>query len=323
MVTKKFFFLFLFCCVSVLAFPQKKKKTSGNPILPGWYADPEAIVYGDEYWIYPTLSGLVTADGKDPDTGKKTRAVHQIYNVQTYMDAFSSKDLVHWTKHPKVLSIENIKWLEFALWAPSVISANGKYYLFFGANDIQNNDQYGGIGVAVADRPEGPFKDALGKPLIDKIVNGAQPIDQFVFRDDDGSYYMYYGGWHHCNMVKLSDDLLSIVPFDDGTLYKSVTPENYVEGPFMLKRNGKYYFMWSEGSWGGSDYSVAYAISDSPFGPFKRIGKILQQDDNVATGAGHHSVIQIPGKDEWYIVYHRRPLGDTNQNHRETCIDRM
>ena len=78
--------------------------------------------------------------------------------------------------------------------------------------------------------------------LIDKIVNGAQPIDQFVFRDDDGSYYMYYGGWHHCNMVKLSDDLLSIVPFDDGTLYKSVTPENYVEGPFMLKRNGKYYF---------------------------------------------------------------------------------
>ena len=71
MVTKKIFFLFLFCCVSVLAFPQKKKKTSGNPILPGWYADPEAIVYGDEYWIYPTLSGLVTADGKDPDTGKK------------------------------------------------------------------------------------------------------------------------------------------------------------------------------------------------------------------------------------------------------------
>lgn len=91
----------------------------------------------------------------------------------------------------------------------------------------------------------------------------------------------------------------------------------------MLKRNGKYYFMWSEGSWGGSDYSVAYAISDSPFGPFNRIGKILQEDPEVATGAGHHSVIQVPGKDEWYIVYHRHPLGDTNPNHRETCIDRM
>ena len=91
----------------------------------------------------------------------------------------------------------------------------------------------------------------------------------------------------------------------------------------MLKRNNKYYFMWSEGSWGGSDYSVAYAVADSPFGPFERIGKILQQDESVGTGAGHHSVIQIPGKDEWYIVYHRHPLGDTIPNHREICIDRM
>ena len=91
----------------------------------------------------------------------------------------------------------------------------------------------------------------------------------------------------------------------------------------MLKRQGKYYFMWSEGGWGGPDYSVAYAIADSPFGPFERVGKILQQDPGVATGAGHHSVIRIPGKDEWYIVYHRRPLGDTDMNHRQTCIDRM
>lgn len=209
------------------------------------------------------------------------------------------------------------------LMGPAAVQANGKYYLFFGGNDIQNDEQYGGIGVAIADNPAGPFKDALGKPLIDKIVNGAQPIDQFVFKDDDGSYYMYYGGWHHCNMVKLSPDLLSLVPFDDGSYYKTITPENYVEGPFMLKRNNKYYFMWSEGSWVGSDYSVAYAIADSPFGPFKRIGKILQQDDTVGTGAGHHSVIQIPGKDEWYIVYHRHPLGDTIPHHREVCIDRM
>ena len=136
---------------------------------------------------------------------------------------------------------------------------------FFGGNDIQNNSEIGGIGVAVADNPAGPFKDVLGKPLIDKIVNGAQPIDQFVFRDDDGTYYMYYGGWGHCNIVKLSPDLLGVVPFDDGTVYKEVTPQDYVEGPFMLKRNGKYYFMWSEGGWGSPDYRVAYAIADSPF----------------------------------------------------------
>ena len=96
-----------------------------------------------------------------------------------------------------------------------------------------------------------------------------------------------------------------------------------MEGPFMFIRNGKYYFMWSEGGWTGPDYSVAYAVADSPFGPFKRVAKILQQDPAIATGAGHHSVIQVPGKDEWYIVYHRRPLTETDGNSRETCIERM
>ena len=90
----------------------------------------------------------------------------------------------------------------------------------------------------------------------------------------------------------------------------------------MLKRGGYYYFMWSEGGWGGPDYCVSYAISDSPLGPFKRIGKILEQDPEVATGAGHHSVISM-GNDEWYIIYHRRPLGETDANHRVTCIDKM
>lgn len=308
-------------CASV----KTSKKTSGNPVFPGWYADPEGVVFGREYWIYPTFSDYYAAPGETlPEyPTKKTAAYNQSYNIQTFMDAFSSKDLVNWTKHPKVLSIENVSWLEYALWAPAVIHANGKYYLFFGANDIQNNDQYGGIGVAISDRPEGPFKDALGKPLISKIIDGAQPIDQFVFRDDDGAYYMYYGGWRHCNVVKLSDDLLSIVPFPDGDTYKHITPENYVEGPFMFKRGGKYYFMWSEGGWGSPDYCVAYAIADSPLGPFKRIGKILEQDPKVATSAGHHSVIQVPGEDEWYIVYHRRPLDKTHMNHRQTCIDRM
>ena len=91
----------------------------------------------------------------------------------------------------------------------------------------------------------------------------------------------------------------------------------------MFVRKGKYYFMWSEGGWGGPDYSVAYAMADSPQGPFERIGKILQQDPKVATGAGHHSVIQVPGQDRWYIVYHRRPLTETDANHRVTCIDEM
>jgi beta-xylosidase len=91
----------------------------------------------------------------------------------------------------------------------------------------------------------------------------------------------------------------------------------------MFLKDGKYYFMWSEGGWGGPNYSVAYAIAQSPLGPFKRIGKILQQDAKVATGAGHHSVIHVSKGDRWYIVYHRRPLGETDPNHRVTCIDEM
>ena len=280
----------------------QKKKMRGNPIFPGWYADPEAVVYNGEYWVFPTYSAP--------------------FDEQTFLDAFSSPDLVNWTKHPRVLDNSNVKWVRRAMWAPAVIHANNKYYLFFGGNDVHQGE-VGGIGVAVADRPEGPYKDALGKPLINEIINGAQPIDQFVFKDDDGQYYMYYGGWGHCNMVKLAPDLLSIVPFPDGVTYKEVTPKNYVEGPFMLKKDGKYYFMWSEGGWTGPDYCVAYAISDSPFGPFERVGKILEQDDKIARGAGHHSVIKGNGKDEWYIVYHRRPLTETDGNHRETCIDRM
>ncbi|GAA4780179.1 glycoside hydrolase family 43 protein [Olivibacter ginsenosidimutans] len=273
-----------------------------NPVFPGWYADPEGIKYGNTYWIFPTFSAP--------------------YEEQVLMDAFSSKDLIHWKKHERIIDTTAVKWAKKAMWAPAVLQKQGKYYLFFGANDVHEGE-IGGIGVAVADKPEGPYKDLLGKPLINEIVNGAQPIDQFVFQDTDGTYYMYYGGWGHCNVVKLKDDFTGIVPFDDGTLYKEVTPESYVEGPFMFVKDNKYYFMWSEGGWTGPDYKVAYAIADSPFGPFKRIGTILQQDANIATGAGHHSVIHADDQDKWYIVYHRRPLGDQNAHHRETCIDEM
>lgn len=282
--------------------PEVKPK-SGNPVFEGWYADPEGMIFDDEYWIYPTYSAL--------------------YEEQVFMDAFSSTDLVNWTKHERIVDTSAVKWVKIAMWAPAVVKKDNKYYLFFAGNDIQNDEEYGGIGVAVADKPEGPFKDYLGKPLIDKFHNGAQPIDQFVFKDKDGSYYMYYGGWRHCNVAKLNDDFTGFVPFEDGTIFKEVTPESYVEGPFMFIRDGKYYFMWSEGGWGSPDYKVAYAISDNPLGPFERINTILEQDPNVATSAGHHSVIHEPKSDKYYIVYHRRPLGDTGRDHRHTCIDEM
>ena len=287
----------IFAAASLSASAQK---TSGNPVFEGRYADPEGVVFGDTYWIYPTYSAP--------------------YGEQLHFDCFSSKDLVKWTKHERIIDNSRIKWLRHALWAPAIVEKDGKYFLFFGANDVHEGE-IAGIGVAVADNPAGPFEDYLGKPLINEIVNGAQPIDQFVFRDKDGSWYMYYGGWQHCNVAKLRDDFKGFVPFEDGTVFKEITPKGYVEGPFMFIRDGKYYFMWSEGGWTGPNYRVAYAIADNPFGPFVRKDVILRTDENVATGAGHHSVIHNPNSGKYYIVYHRHPLGSTDGNDRVTCVD--
>jgi beta-xylosidase len=275
---------------------------SGNPVFPGWYADPEAVIFGGRYWIFPTYSAP--------------------YDRQVLFDAFESADLVTWTKHERILDTSRITWARRAMWAPAAVEKDGKYYLFFSANDIQNDQEHGGIGVAVADRPEGPYRDHIGRPLIDKFHNGAQPIDQYVFRDG-AEWYILYGGWRYCNIARLKPDFSGLLPYDDGTIFREITPTGYVEGPFMFKHRNKYYFMWSEGGWTGPDYSVAYAVGDSPFGPFQRVGKVLQQDPSVATGAGHHSVLHQEGSDQWYIVYHRRPLGESDRNARVTCIDRM
>ena len=297
------FFLLFFIAV-LLTIPARSQQTrSGNPIISGWYADPEAHVFQNEYWIYPTYSAP--------------------YDQQVFMDAFSSRDLITWKKHPRILDNAKVPWAKRAMWAPSIVEKGGWYYLFFGANDIQNNEQFGGIGVARSRQPGGPFRDYLGKPLIDKFHNGAQPIDQFVFKDKDGSYYIIYGGWGRCNIGKLNENFTSLEKFPDGHLVKDITPKDYVEGPTMFIRKGKYYLMWSEGGWTNGTYKVAYAISKNVFGPFERVSTILEADSSVATGAGHHSVINIPNTDEWYIIYHRRPIPNLDRDHRVTCIDKL
>jgi beta-xylosidase len=300
-------YIFAFLTLLVLSCATREKTSTpiakaGNPVFPGWYADPEATIFDSTYWIYPTYSDK--------------------FEKQVFMDAFSSTDLVKWTKHERIIDTTSVKWAKRAMWAPAILKKDNKYYLFFSANDVRPGE-VGGIGVGVSDSPEGPFKDLLGKPLINEIENGAQPIDQFVFKHSDNSYYMIYGGWGHCNIVKLKDNFTGLVPFEDGKTFREITPQGYVEGPIMFQKDSKYYFMWSEGGWTGPDYRVAYAISDSPFGPFERIGTVLQQDTTVATGAGHHSVLRHPKTDKWYIVYHRRPLTETDGNSRHTCIDVM
>lgn len=293
---------------------QNEMQTSGNPIFDGWYADPEVAIFQNEYWIYPTSSAS--------------------YKEQLYFDAFSSPDLLRWRKHPKILDTNEIAWAKQAMWAPAAIEKNGKYYLFFAANDVQHpSSPYwdpkntashsGGIGVAVADSPSGPFRDLIGKPLISEFHHGAQPIDQYVFRDADGKHILFYGGWGHCNIGQLNDSFTGFIPWEDGQLFHEITPENYVEGPFLFYRKNKYYFMWSEGNWTDGSYQVAYAISDKATGPFSRIGVILTSDQTVATGAGHNSAFNVPRTDDWYTVYHRRPIPNASPHHRVTCIDKM
>ena len=297
-------------------YAQAPKKTSGNPIFEGWYADPEAVILNKEYWVFPTFSAK--------------------YKDQIFFDAFSSKDLVNWKKHPRILDTTAIKWAKMAMWAPSIIQKGKQYFLFFSANDIQSSerkgfgannpdkdDKVGGIGIAVASKPEGPYKDYLGKPLINQFYNKAQPIDQAVFHDKDGQYYIIYGGWGHCNIAKLKPNFTGLMPLENGEMVKEITPKGYVEGPIMFIRKGKYYLMWSEGGWTNGTYKVAYGVADSVWGPFEKKSTILVADEKVATGAGHHSVINTPKSDDWYIVYHRRPIPNLDRDHRVVCVDHL
>lgn len=300
------FLLILFAQLTVHA----QKKTATNPVIDGWYADPEGVIFDRQYWIYPTFSAK--------------------YKDQVFLDAFSSTDMINWKKHPRIIDTSVIKWAYMAMWAPSIVKKDQQYFLFFSANDIQSkkrngvkDDHNGGIGIAVATNPAGPYKDYLGKPLINQFYNDAQPIDQFVFQDKDGQYYIMYGGWGRCNIAKLNNDFTALVPFENGDLVKEITPKGYVEGPTMFIRNNTYYLMWSEGGWTNGSYKVAYARSNSIFGPFERESTILEADSTIATGAGHHSVMNIPGTDEWYIVYHRRPIPNLDRDHRVTCIDEL
>ncbi len=270
-----------------------------SPILPGLNADPDVHYLNGEYWIYPTTDGFQGWGG-------------------TRFTAYSSKDLVHWKGHGVILDLgPDVTWADKYAWAPAIAERDGKYYFYFCAEQQ--------IGVAVADSPAGPFKDALGKPLVAKggALSG-QMIDPAVFTDDDGTSYLYWGNGRGY-VVPLNDDMVSF----DATKVKDITPDNFREGSFVIKRNGTYYFMWSEDDTRSENYHVAYATGPSPLGPWTKRGTILSKRAEYGIlGTGHHSVVNAPGTDDWYVVYHRfalngpgRPGGDGM--HRETTIDRM
>ncbi|QIH34301.1 family 43 glycosylhydrolase [Sphingobacterium sp. DR205] len=282
-----------------------------NPILDGFYADPD-ILYANKtkrYYIYPT------SDGFDGWGGY-------------YFKTFSSADLIHWKDEGVILDLKKeVPWGPRHAWAPAItekkVKGDYKYYYYFTAAQK--------IGVAVADQPTGPFKDS-GTPLIDfkpPGVTGGQEIDPAVFNDPkSGKSYLYWGNGYLA-VAELNKDMVSIKK----NTMKVLTPDKtFREGVYVIFRNGIYYFLWSEDDTRSENYRVRYGTSTSPYGPIRvpENNLILQKDPAKGIyGTGHNSILQVPGTDEWYIVYHRFSypngirMGDAAGFHREVCMDRL
>ena len=274
-----------------------------NPIDSGCYADPEARFYNGKYYIYVTRS--------------------LPFKDQMNQDCFSSYDLVNFEKHEGIIEMSDFPWITNAVWAPTIIEKDGKYYYVFASNNIQKSGEIGGLEIAVSDKPEGPFRGYLKAPLVGDFVNGAQPIDAHLFKDDDGKIYLLFGGWGHCNIALMNDTMDGFEKIDGVNTFVEITPKDYVEGPCMFKRNGLYYFMWSSGGWTDGTYRVVYSKSESIMGPFENEKTVLKAQE-IADGPGHHGYLEISkDPEEWVIVYHRRTVGDSNPHHRYLCIDKM
>jgi beta-xylosidase len=265
---------------------------TNNPVLPGYHADPQVALFGNTFYIYPTTDGFVNWTSKS-------------------FSVFSSTNLVNWTDRGEILDLQrDVTWARARAWAPGIVFKGGTYYLYFAAA-LQ-------IGVATSTSPTGPFKDALGHPLITTEAYGVQSIDPYPFIDDDGTAYLYFGSGG-ARVVRLNDDMISF----NGTP-QTITATGYNEGSVMFKRGGSYYFLWSEHDTRSVTYQVAYGRAPSPFGPFPRLGVILQEDPALGILAtGHNSVLSIPGRDEHYMVYHRFAIPNGDGYHREVCIDPM
>lgn len=305
-------------------------KVYGNynqPILPGFHADPE-VMYSNKtkkYYIYSTTDGTPGWGGHD-------------------FSVFSSEDLINWKDEGKMLDVKSdqVKWATGNAWAPCIQEikqkdGSYKYYFYFSAHNPKSNRKE--IGVAVADDPVGPFV-ATDAPIVtdaERPANrGGQAIDVDVFKDPkSGKCYLYWGNGFMAG-AELNADMLSIKK----ETITDLTPKGgtlqtwaYREAPYVFYRKGTYYFLWSVDDTGSPNYHVCYATSKKPLGPItlneNNFNVIKQVPENQIYGTAHNSILQIPGKDEWYIVYHRinrehiDPRNSIPGIHRETCIDKL
>ncbi|MFW6326964.1 MAG: family 43 glycosylhydrolase [Bacteroidota bacterium] len=258
-----------------------------RPILPDFHADPSAHQWDGKIWIYPST---------DEPGSTSWREMKQWH-------CYSSTDLKTWQQHGPIFSLEDIDWAEHSAFAPDAMKWKGKYYFFFPA-EFQ-------IGVAVSDNPDGPFRDALGEPLIGKKEgHGIQSFDPTIFIDSDSVPYLYYGGHGAAAVVRLKDNLVE----KDEEIKKLDLP-HFAEGLWVHKHNGTYYFTYPkriERPDGTIKQLLVHSTSDSPYGPFEYHGVFLNNDSRNS----HHSIIEI--KDKWYLFYH---IQGPSPYERRVCVD--
>jgi len=291
----------LFILMGISATAQKQSPTApgnGNPIIPGYFADPTIKKFGDTYYIYATTDG--NGGGLGPS------------------QVWTSKDFVNWT-------LQDMNWpTTYHYWAPDVTLGNdGKYYMYY----CQPVEIYG----ASAATPVGPWKPLStdGKPMIPNyFVPGVITLDGQTFRDDDGKFYMYWGTWgiypdHGCGVGLLNADMKT---FAKTSKIPNTIAKDFFEAPFMFKRKGIYYLTYSSGACEDETYRVQYVMSKTgPMDGFtygKNSPVLVTNEDKTVHGPGHQSVIQV-GED-YYLVYHRHNNPNSGGGfHRQICVDKM
>ena len=277
-----------------------------NPIIRNQFsADPTARVFNGKVYVFPSHD-IPTPPEKQ---GRKDWFCMADYHV------FSSSDLTDWTDHGVIVSQNKVAWVDsasYSMWAPDCIERNGRYYFYFPANknvvDAKGRKGFG-IGVAVADHPEGPYVP-LSEPI--KGVNG---IDPNVFIDKDGQAYLY---WAMGNIVvaKLKSNMTELA--SEPKIIDNLPQKGLKEGPFMFERNGLYYLTIPHVE--NKIERLEYAIADNPMGPFKMTGVVMDESP-MNCWTNHQSFIQYKG--QWYLFYHQNAYSPNFDKNRSICIDSL
>lgn len=275
-----------------------------NPFVRDQFtADPTARVFGNKVYVFPSHDILAT-EGK----GRVGWFCMEDYHV------FSSENLTDWTDHGVIVTQNKVPWVRpdsYSMWAPDCIERNGKYYFYFptAAKDTVTYGRGFTIGVAVADKPEGPYIPEATP------IKGVRGIDPNVFIDKDGQAYLYwsagniYGAKLKANMLELDSEVFTL---------GELPTKGLKEGPYVFERNGIYYMTYPHVE--NKTERLEYAIGTSPLGPFKIVGAIM---DESASGCwtNHHSIIQF--KNQWYLFYHDKDYSPKFDKARSIRIDSL